>query len=160
MNFQDTIDNQYKFYGVYDLMFKIDHHVFEVIEDENDGYRSYMDSVEVTQDNKLVFLGKSFADVVVRDYTEGDFQGYALVDVIDGHRWLVFGTDHVDDYYPCFRFYYQTKEELLEEAEKQAAQIPHNQQMYDQLSAIQQAIKNGKLGDAEDLLNELVGKLW
>lgn len=159
MTFQDTIDNQYKFYGVYDLTFKLDHHVFEVIEDENDGYRSYMDSVEVTQDNNMVFLGKSFADVVVREYNPGEFQGYALVDVVDGHHWLVFGTDHVDDYYPCFQFYYQTKEELVEKAAKQGSLAPYNKQMYDQLAVIQQAMKDGNLGDAEKLLDEMVKKL-
>ena len=158
MNFDDTIDNTYKFYGVYDMMFKIGPYIFEAVEDPDDGYRSYLTSVEVRTDEKLVFLGKSFATVRVEELNEGEFGGYQLVDVEDGHRWLKFGTDYADDYYPCFVFRYTIKDEHVTPADKEPAE-PFNQQMSEQLRVVQQAMKDGDLGEAEELLNKLAKKL-
>ena len=35
-----------------------------------------------------------------------NFVGWVLQDVDSGHTWLTVGTDHGDDYYPCFTFDY------------------------------------------------------
>ena len=39
-------------------------------------------------------------------YGSTNFDGYILKDPTNNHIWLAFGTDDVDDYYPCFKFAY------------------------------------------------------
>jgi len=113
MDFEKTVGKKYKFYGVHDTTFKIGPHLFEAEEDESDGYRSYLRCVNVVQDERLVFLRRSFATVEVVDITDTDclFEGYALVDVDTNHCWLQFGTDNSDDYYPMFIFTYKLPEQ-------------------------------------------------
>jgi hypothetical protein len=36
-----------------------------------------------------------------------NFSGWVLLDVDTGHVWLQVGTDHGDDYYPCYTFDYR-----------------------------------------------------
>jgi hypothetical protein len=108
MDFKNCYGKVFKFYGVYDQMFKLNQYVFEAIEDENDGYRSYLESIEHITDENLVFLNKSFADVRVVEDKSGNFEGYVLEDVDTGHVWLRVGTDGTDDYYPYFVFEYKT----------------------------------------------------
>lgn len=36
-----------------------------------------------------------------------NFSGWVLRDVDTDHEWLTVGTDHGEDYYPCFTFIYQ-----------------------------------------------------
>lgn len=117
MEFSKLIGKKLKFYGVDGFCFKLGNHVFEALEDENDGYRSMMeDIVDITAnpDTKdKIFFKKPIALVTVHDSSSGHNDGddhYALIDAKDGHIWLTFGTDHHDDYYPCFRFYYRPKE--------------------------------------------------
>jgi hypothetical protein len=107
------------FYGVDCNSFKLDNCVFEAVEDESDGYRSMMSEVRM-QDctDNLIFFKTPIARVRVEDESEGSydhrgFDGYKLVDVKDGHVWLLFGTDDPTDYYPSFTFYYQTKGEVV-----------------------------------------------
>lgn len=162
MLFEKTFGKTYKFYGVYDTSFKIGPHVFEAVEGESDGYRSYLDTIESVKDEKLVFLGRSFATVRVEEYNVGDFQGYALIDVKDRHHWLEVGTNYVDDYYPTFVFRYQTKEQLKERQERieaSQAKSKARTKMQQQLAAIQEAMRTGDLGDAEKMLDDLVKKL-
>jgi len=111
MDFTKTVGKKYKFYGVHDTTFKIGPHLFEAVEDESDGYRSYLECINAVKDERLVFMRRSFATVVVIDVTEDHFDGYALVDVDTGHWWLRFGTDNCDDYYPLFTFTYKTPEQ-------------------------------------------------
>jgi hypothetical protein len=159
MLFDEVVGKTFKFYGVHDTFFKIGRYIFEAIEDENDGYRSYLDSVETRSDENLVFLGRSFATVIVEAVEDGPyFNGFVLRDSTDGHIWLKFGTDNADDYYPCFIFEYQTKKE--EAAPRKEQEKPqYNSTMQRQLAAIQQAMKDGELGDAEKMLSDLADKL-
>jgi len=80
--------------------------LFEVVEDENDGYRSMMQEVKVvtTRAPKTELL----AEVMITSCTS-DISGFVLVDTLDNHVWLEFGTNHQDDYYPYFVFSWTPK---------------------------------------------------
>lgn len=161
MDFKQTLDKTYKFYGVHDTSFKIGRHIFEVVEDPDDGYRSYMECVESRKDEKLVFLGRSFAQVRVENYSEQEFEGYRLVDVDTGHVWLRFGTDHVDDYYPCFVFDYQTprQTEVTSKVQQARQNLPngwfYDQELKNLNLAVIECLNNGEFDEAEKLLKKL-----
>lgn len=112
---------QLDFYGVDNNCFKLGDAVYEALEDEDDGYRSYLRSINVTQTEGLIFFSQPLARVrVVVAGSEARFgwspyeprsSFYVLRDVVDGHVWLCIGTDGSDDYYPLFVFEYQPKGE-------------------------------------------------
>lgn len=100
------------FYGVDGNCFKLDTFVFEAVEDPEDGYRSCMSEVRMADSTEgLIFFQTPLARIRVTDQVDrhSDFDGYALVDIEDGHVWLSFGTEDVGDYYPSFTFYYSPK---------------------------------------------------
>jgi hypothetical protein len=121
-DFDYYVGKTFKFCGVDHNRFKLDDTVWEAIEDPNDGYRSSLGSVQVTesQDN-LIFSSVPLATVKIvsykgpmgkdndYDYVWREKDVYQLVDVVDGHIWLEFGTEDIDDYYPGFSFHYQPK---------------------------------------------------
>lgn len=85
---------------------------FEAVEDAEDGYRSCMEEIEL-RPNVGVFYGAPVATVTFCETDRSSdgsraFRGWEAVDA-DGHRWLVFGTDNSDDYYPSFIFTYTPK---------------------------------------------------
>lgn len=100
------------FYGVDNTLFKLGDRVFEAVEDESDGYRSYLQSVEARPDAKGIFAPAPFAEVRVRETDRGSFDGYELYDR-SGHVWLTIGTNNSDDYYPSFVFTYEPSGELV-----------------------------------------------
>jgi len=106
---------EYKFYGVDNYFFKIDDMVFEVEEDESDGYRSSMRDVKLVLDPEtikgLIFFKKPLDIVTIdNDPNAGsDFSGSQLKSTKDGHGWLLFGTSNTDDYYPYFTFTYEPR---------------------------------------------------
>jgi hypothetical protein len=109
-SFDDLVelDIEWPFFGVDNNKFKIGHLVFEVCDDPDDGYRSYLDSVLVdTKTDHSIFF-KSSLDIVRLKKLEED--EYKLVSTRDGHVWLEFGTDRIDDYYPTFYFNYSPRE--------------------------------------------------
>ena len=108
LTFDDTVGKTFKFYGVNCNCFKLNTMVWEAIEEPEDGYRSYLDSVE-RADCTLVFPQRAFARVRVEDADDGYFNGWQFVDEEDGHVWLRFGTDNYDDWYPYFVFDYRPK---------------------------------------------------
>lgn len=106
--FEELVGKEFDFYGVNCNCFKLGTKVWEALEDPDDGYRSFMDSV-VSTFKVYVFSRTPLARVKVVE--EDDvFEGYKLVDVRDNHVWLRFGTEHYDYYYPYFVFDYQPKE--------------------------------------------------
>lgn len=107
--FDDLVGKTMSFYGVDNNWFKLDRKVYEAVENEDDGYRSYLGSVEVVDRKDLIFFKRRLARVTVEEYGDGSFYGYVLRDVSDGHVWLRFGTNNSDDYYPWFVFEYQPK---------------------------------------------------
>ena len=113
MEFEDLLGKECDFYGAncneFQLGYQGEIYTFEVLEDENDGYRSYFDSV-ITKDPDGIFFKNPIARVLVTDNaTSRADGGYALVDVDKSHVWLVFGTDYSYDYYPMFVFDYEPK---------------------------------------------------
>jgi myo-inositol-hexaphosphate 3-phosphohydrolase len=108
MKFEELIGKELKFYGVDGNTFKLENTVFEALENEDDGYRSYLKSVEVKDPSGLIFFRRSIAKVRM-ETGEGDFDGFRLVDVKNGHTWLRLGTDRGDCYYPHFVFEYTPK---------------------------------------------------
>jgi len=98
----------YNFYGVDGNRFKIGSEVFEAIEDECDGYRSYLGSIEV-KDKSEIFFKTAIARVTVTEEDYDGFRGYCFTDAT-GHCWLKIGTNEMYDYYPCFVFHYEPKQ--------------------------------------------------
>ena len=110
MSFDELVGQEFDFSGVDGHTFKLGDTVFEALENEDDGYRSYMDSVEVKDPTGLIFFGRPLARVKLESINEKDvFSGYRLVDIADDHVWLRLGTDNLDDYYPAFIFEYAPK---------------------------------------------------
>lgn len=111
-----------EFYGVCGTLFKLGETVWEAIEDESDGYRSYLDSIVAKDPDAATFFSAPIAQVKVQPVNiDYELEGFHLVDSVDGHLWLQVGTHNFDDYYPCFRFWYTPKaaetvgEETVEE---------------------------------------------
>lgn len=82
--------------------------LFEVIEDESDGYRSFFQELQVINVNAEKKERDFLAEVTLVKVDDGNMNGYEIVGT-DGHRWLEFGTDNYDDYYPCFYFRFYPK---------------------------------------------------
>ena len=101
----------YSFYGVDNRYFKLGSIVFEALEDEDDGYRSYLESIPVVY-NKGIFHNKPIVNVY---YEEDDEHSYFKDET--GHIWLEIGTDNTEDYYPCFVFNYSPRTNVTEYAE-------------------------------------------
>ena len=108
--FDDMISGglAYPFFGVDGNVFKLGDSAFEVLENEDDGYRSSMDHVRIRSPEGLIFFGSPVDSVriVKPEGTPkecyGLFTGWQLVSAKDGHVWLTFGTENCDDYYPSF----------------------------------------------------------
>lgn len=107
MHFNDLLDTNipFEFYGVNLNKFKLGTIVFEAIEDPNDGYRSYLESVELSS-SPAIFSKRPLAIVTVKTYEDG----FTLVDQKTNHVWLSVYTDALDDYYPYFTFSYSPDE--------------------------------------------------
>lgn len=113
-------DSVMRFYGVDNNRFKLEGFVFEAKEDPDDGYRSYLGSIEINpehQDDKLIFFKKPLAMIEMKWYEQGEcphlpsFEGYQFEEYEGSHMWLRIGTDYSDDYYPCFMFEYIPKKQ-------------------------------------------------
>lgn len=106
--FEKTIGRWYDFHGVDNNRFKLGKRVFEALEDPDDGYRSYLGSIERGA-SEGIFYPDPLERVKVGEFDHDNEHGYSLIGK-SGHVWLVFGTNTDDDYYPCFFFRYQPKE--------------------------------------------------
>lgn len=106
MGYDDLVGREFLFYGVCHQLFKIDDTVYEVLEDEVDGYRSMLGALIARKKDQGIFFREPVAIVTfVKDET-GTRDGYALLDEEHNHSWLCFGTDNSGDYYPMFYFNY------------------------------------------------------
>lgn len=115
IKFEDLMGKEFDFYGVDNTDFKLDEYTFRALEDENDGYRSSLGSVDLVIEDGQIFHKVPIAVVTVRPVTDApagtywdNFDGYGLIDR-DGHEWVRIGTSNFDDYYPCFIFNYNPK---------------------------------------------------
>ncbi len=82
--------------------FQLGRMIFKVLEDEDDGYRSSLDSVNIVTTSAP--LRQKLAEIEIKYLHTNDSDLYQLIDTEDGHKWLEFGTNNTDDYYPCFIF--------------------------------------------------------
>ena len=96
----------YYFYGVDAGRFKLNNHVYEAIEAEDDGYRSMMDDLHEVDGKGCVFSAEPLDIVLLRSTKHPNDEIWELVSPDDGHVWLEFGTRDYDDYYPMFVFEY------------------------------------------------------
>lgn len=104
----------FQFYGVDCNRYKLDNVIWEAMEDESDGYRSYLGSIEVSKnEDSSIFFSESLAEVKIEKVETEDLKGWNLVDTKDNHVWLFVGTNHYDSYYPCFRFEYHPKPQKI-----------------------------------------------
>lgn len=78
---------------------------FEVVEDEEDGYRSSLEEVREVPIGNMIHFGAPVADVTVTKIETTRCDGYQFADD-SCHVWLQVGTDGSDDYYPRFVFDY------------------------------------------------------
>jgi hypothetical protein len=122
-HFLNLLGGTYDYYGAdtADNTFKIDNIIFKVLEDPDDGYRSYLGTIDYTDKHSSLFFYESIARVKIETYEtispepafgEEKNHGYRLVDTRDSHVWVEFGTHNYDDYYPCFIFRHFPKKPL------------------------------------------------
>ncbi len=117
MQFSDLLYHSFRFHGVDGNRFRLGllddenkYLTLEAVEDPDDGYRSMMEEVRFVKTKDSIFFKDSLG--MVRLFKSSDIDGYDLVDVGDNHVWLTIGTDVSDDYYPCFIFRYNPKEQI------------------------------------------------
>lgn len=119
--FSDCLAEEFLFYGVCNYRFKLNDTVWEVIEDESDGYRSMLGSVEVTSSKTDIFFREPLAIISVTEDPEAE--GFCLIDAENGHIWLRFGTDNAEDYYPKFYFNYEPMAPVLNTPRHKASTV-------------------------------------
>lgn len=98
-------------FGSEEDFIKLDHLIWRVVCDPDDGYRSYCSEVERLANERYANVGPfsatPLAEVMIIE--SGPLDGFSLVDA-DGHVWLDFGTDNQDDYYPSYTFHWTPRE--------------------------------------------------
>ena len=115
MTFEELakLEKHLKFYGMDNNFFKLDDEIYEAIEDEGDGYRSYLQEIkpisEEEADQNFIFFQNPVDIVKIVDVSNNSFTGYDIVSVEDGHLWLQVGTDNIDDYYPSCVIHYNPR---------------------------------------------------
>jgi hypothetical protein len=110
MNLKDLVGLKVSFYGVDGNFFKLGHKVFEAVEDENDGYRSMLSTVDEAPEERTknaIFFKRRLDEVRVEVLES--IEGFRLMSVNDGHIWLEIGTSDADCYYPSFVFNYHPR---------------------------------------------------
>ena len=108
MEFEELVGREFDFYGAAEHQFRLDDTTWEAIEDEDDGYRSYLGSIEIPKATTMLF-GQPIARVRVTVDKTDQHNLYRLMDIDGRHTWLTFGTENTDDYYPWFTFLYEPK---------------------------------------------------
>lgn len=96
--------------------FILNYNVYEAVEDPSDGYRSCLGAINRTfdeerhrwDDDAYVTVTLVTEHHKTEHDSEYQWEVYKLTDK-DGHVWLIFGTDNIDDYYPGFIFDYRPK---------------------------------------------------
>jgi hypothetical protein len=108
VNFDLLVGEEAKLYSCNDInCFQLGTVIFEVIEDEEDGYRSSMEEVAIVSNNNS---SNNFLDDVIINSPN---IGYTLNSKTIDHQWLEFGTGNADDYYPFFIFNWNPMEDKL-----------------------------------------------
>jgi hypothetical protein len=118
--FVDLVGTTQDFYGTDGNKIKLGDYVFEVKEDDNDGYRSSLGEivpaegkfpssaycrVRIEEVNIRVKVKGEDRDKLMPSYQFYMDSGYVLRDVQSNEILTAFGTDNEDDYYPSFVFW-------------------------------------------------------
>jgi hypothetical protein len=102
------------FYGMDNNFFKLDDQIYQAIENESDGYRSYLGEIKPISDEEadsnFIFFQNAVDRVTIVDVSNETFHGYEIVAIEDKHTWVRVGTDNVDDYYPMCIIWYHPRE--------------------------------------------------
>ena len=92
--------------------------IFEAVEDPDDGYRSCLECVKISDlPDKLIFFDQPITFVKFRISGDSSIDGFEFYDK-DGWIWLRVGTDHQDAYYPVFTFEYSPQPEWFKGYDK------------------------------------------
>lgn len=102
------------YYNNHSCQFQLGQVIFQVNEDESDGYRSYLRDVEIISVEAPARIRDFLAEVIIKKSQVSNRDGWEIVDANDSHVWLEFGTDNSDDYYPSFIFYTYPKPGKIE----------------------------------------------
>ncbi len=112
--FESMVGGEFDLYGLDANCVKLNDMVFELLEDPDDGYRSYLGATRIADSEfiqRLIFFKTPLAKIRISQVhirhddpinSYEDFQGYHFVDVSDGHVWCKIGTGNFSDYYPYF----------------------------------------------------------
>lgn len=97
-------------------LFALDGETYQLLEDEDDGYRSYCKEIEISKQK----IRPEFSIAVVCTPYEDDDNGgehdcMKVIDLKNGKTILTVGTKYVNDYYPCCIFEYQPENMGLNE---------------------------------------------
>lgn len=122
----------FSFHGVYNNFFKLDNVIWEAKEAPHDGYRSLLDTIEVSNPTEplpfpnitldLVYIEQVTSDEqpdrptawtaaiqngwIAKIVSSPDFVGFRLIGKNTHHVWLEIGTEYQDEWYPMFTFRY------------------------------------------------------
>tara|TARA_Y100001973_G_C5198178_1_gene335762 strand:- start:1652 stop:2161 length:510 start_codon:yes stop_codon:yes gene_type:complete len=116
--FISMVGGEYDFYGMDHNAIKLNDMIFEILEDPDDGYRSYLGAARIPlQDHNYIFFPNPIAKIRLitsdkiswRKEINNDFNGYVILDLRDNHIWALIGTGNIDDYYPYFECRYFPK---------------------------------------------------
>ena len=86
------------------IKFTLDGVTYRALENPSDGYRSWMEELETTNESCKYKLPNT--DVVCMVNTSGDGLFLEFVDVVNGKIFMRIGTSNYNDYYPCCVFEY------------------------------------------------------
>jgi hypothetical protein len=85
------------------VKFTLDGVTYKAVEDPSDGYRSYMEELEVSETPCKIKLPN--IEVLCELSEVGEYEGESDVlcvyDVLSGKKIMAVGTENYDDYYPC-----------------------------------------------------------
>ena len=110
--FVSMVGGSYDFYGMDHNAVKLNDMTFEILEDPNDGYRSFLGGARIAdKDSRYTFFRKPIATIRIESVEDMQetFEGYYFIDTEDNHLWCRIGTSLTDDYYPSFVCSYTPK---------------------------------------------------
>lgn len=144
INDPNILGLSYEFYGANICCFKLGYNgrtiVLEAIENEDDGYRSSFECLGRREEGNMIFFRQPVAVVSVQADSVGEFDGWCLASVHNDHKWLRFGTDNYDDYYPSFSFEYNPDKQETIDLDSKESYINHVVRL---LESVKDAVDSG-----------------
>ena len=93
------------------VKFTLDGVTYRAVEDPDDGYRSYMQELEIVEEKCKIRVPNVEVLCCMKDNTDYEVNDILVfVDTENGEQFLLVGTGNTDDYYPyCVMEYYPEK---------------------------------------------------